>query len=121
MNPESQIETICRASTGRVFGIVMMPVSEAALVSACQWLRKIHENRDEPLIKGWMRHDADPLPLLKELEEARMVNEVAKVGAVPLTEVEQCDSAAPDPIADRLKEAYNRGWRDGSNCLGGLL
>lgn len=93
MNTEEHLEQICRASTQQVAGIVMMPVSESALISAIQWIRKIHENRDEPLIKGWMRHDADPLPVLKELEEARMVSDVVQEVFEPLPEIESQDRA----------------------------
>lgn len=78
----------------------MVSIPLASLVAACQWLRKIHENRDEPTVKAWLRHDADPLPLLKELEDARTANEAGE--ALPPVEdfsewVEMAARKSPEP------------------------
>ena len=74
----AEVQTIISESTERVGGIEMVSIPLDSLVAATQWLRRIHENREEPTIKAWLRHDADPLPLLRELEDFRMVDEIAK-------------------------------------------
>lgn len=37
------------------------------LESAQKWLRLIHERRDE--VSGWLRHGADPAPLITSIQE----------------------------------------------------